>query len=87
MNEKRKMAAAIEYDGGKDTAPRLTARGEGLVAEKIIALALENNIPIRSDPTLVKMLSQLDVDAHIPMELYKAVAEILAFVYRADQDR
>lgn len=87
MNEKHKMAAAIEYDGARDVAPRVTAKGEGLIAEKIIAIARENNVPIKSDPALVKMLAQLDLDERIPIELYKAVAEILAFVYRADQER
>ncbi|MDD5167394.1 MAG: EscU/YscU/HrcU family type III secretion system export apparatus switch protein [Syntrophales bacterium] len=87
MSEKRKIAAAIEYDDVKDISPRVTAKGEGLVADKIIALAREHNIPIRSDPGLVKMLSQLDIDDHIPVELYKAVAEILAFVYRANEEK
>ena len=87
MRENEKIAAAIEYDGTKDLAPRVTAKGRGMIAEKIIALAREHNIPIKSDPVLVKMLSQLDMDEQIPLELYKAVAEILAFVYRASQEK
>jgi flagellar biosynthesis protein len=86
MSEKRKTAAAIEYNAARDMAPKVTAKGQGLIAERIIATAREHHIPIKSDPTLIKMLSQLDVDEHIPMELYKAVAEVLAFVYRANQE-
>ena len=87
MKETRKAAAAIEYSVENDMAPKVTAKGQGLIAEKIIALAREHNIPVKSDPALVRMLSQLDIDEQIPVELYKAVAEILAFVYRANQER
>ena len=87
MNEHRKTAAAIKYHAAKDMAPRLTAKGQGAIAERIIALAREHHIPIKSDPTLINMLSRLDIDEHIPTELYKAVAEILAFVYRVNQEK
>jgi len=83
----RKTAAAIQYDATKDMAPKVTAKGQGILAEKIIATALEHNIPVKNDPVLVQMLSRLDMDEQIPVELYKAVAEILAFVYRANQER
>ena len=86
MKEHRKAAAAIEYNADKDMAPRMTAKGQGVIAERIIALAKEHHVPIKSDPTLIQMLSQLDIDEQIPPELYKAVAEILAFVYRANQE-
>ncbi len=85
--ENRKTAAAIEYNAAKDIAPKVTAKGQGVIAERIIAIARENNIPIKSDPTLIKMLSQVDIDEQIPLELYKAVAEILAFVYRANEEK
>lgn len=75
------IAAALQYDKQKDAAPRITAKGKGIIAEKIIELAIKNNVPIKNDPNLVQMLSKLDIDEHIPVELYKAVAEILAFVY------
>jgi flagellar biosynthesis protein len=87
MSANRKMAAAIAYNAAKDVAPRMTAKGQGLIAERMIAMAREHNIPIKSDPALIRMLSQLDIDEQIPMELYKAVAEILAFVYRANQEK
>jgi flagellar biosynthesis protein len=81
---KRIIAAALKYDDQKDVAPKVTAKGHGTVAEKIIALAKKNNIPIKNDPALVQILSKLDIDEPIPVELYKAVAEILAFVYMAN---
>jgi flagellar biosynthesis protein len=78
------IAAAIQYDMQKDAAPRVVAKGKGAIAERIIELAMENNIPLKSDPGLVQILSKLDVDEQIPVELYRAVAEILAFVYSAN---
>jgi flagellar biosynthesis protein len=80
-----KLAAAIRYDSAKDDAPRLTAKGKGHVAERIIELARQNNIPVRSDKALVQILSKLDLDQQIPPDLYRAVAEILAFVYAANE--
>lgn len=84
-NDQPKMAAAIRYDAAKDDAPRLTAKGKGHVAERIIELARQHDIPVRSDRALVQILSKLDMDQHIPPELYRAVAEILAFVYSANE--
>jgi len=75
------IATAVRYDAAKDGSPRVTAKGRGYVAEKIIELAAENGIPVKGDPALVEALSRLDIDQHIPVELYKAIAEILAFVY------
>lgn len=77
-------AAALKYNSQKDAAPKVIAKGRGTIAEKIIDLAKKNNVPIRSDPSLVQILSKLDIDEQIPVELYKAVAEILAFVYAAN---
>jgi flagellar biosynthesis protein len=78
------MAAALKYDAKKDAAPKVIAKGRGTIAEKIIELATKNNVPIKSDPALIQVLSQLDIDEQIPVELYKAVAELLAFVYSAN---
>jgi len=85
--KKRIEAAALKYDVKKDVAPRVTAKGKGNVAEKIIELAKKNDIPIKSDPALVQLLSKVDIDDQIPLELYKAVAEILAFVYSMNEKR
>lgn len=78
------VAAAIKYDDRKDAAPKVIAKGRGSIAEKIIELAKKNNVTITSDPALVQILSKLDIDEQIPEELYRAVAEILAFVYSAN---
>jgi flagellar biosynthesis protein len=82
---KVKKASAIRYDHGKDNAPRLLAKGRGKVAEKIVAAAREHNVPLVEDPNLAQMLEALDVDREIPAELYRAVAEVLVFVYRLNR--
>ncbi len=89
MPEKKKtlLAAALKYDRKKDVAPRVTAQGRGILAEKIIELARKNDVPLKSDPALVQILSKLDIDEQIPVEIYKAVAEILAFVYSVNEKR
>ncbi len=87
-NEEKKemsIAAALKYEGAKGSAPRVTAKGRGYIADKIIAEARRHGIPIKEDPALVQILSLLDIDEHIPPELYKAVAEILAFVYSLNE--
>ena len=81
----RQKAVAIRYEAGEDRAPRVTAKGQGILAQRIIELAQEHRIHIHEDPDLVTMLSKLDVPAEIPEELYRAVAEVLAFVYRLNQ--
>lgn len=82
---KPKIAAALKYDPKKNAAPVVTARGSGIIAEKIISVAKKNNIPIREDAALVQVLSRLDLDTQIPTELYRAVAEVLAFVYSLNE--
>ena len=82
MTEKRKKAAALRYIQKKDSAPKVMAKGSGILAEKILQLAKEHNIPIKEDVHLVEVLSTLDLYQEIPPELYKAVAEILVFVYK-----
>ncbi len=86
MKEKNKIkkAVALKYKSGEDTAPRLTAKGTGLIAEKILELAEKEGIPITEDPDLVTALAQLDFYDEISPELYHAVAEILAFAYRVN---
>ena len=79
--DQRTKAAAVRYDQRKDEAPRLVAKGVDHLAEKIIKLAKEHGIPVKEDPDLVQALMLLDLEEAIPPKLYKAVAEILAFVY------
>ncbi len=81
MKYKTEKAAALKYRHGKDSAPKLVAKGKGKVAEKIIEIAKAHGIPVQEDKELVEFLSMLDLYQEIPPELYKAVAEILAFVY------
>jgi flagellar biosynthesis protein len=73
------IAVALNYDGTK--APRVTAKGRGKAAEKIIGLAKEHNIPLHTDILLVKVLSKLSLGDEIPRELYLAIAEVIAFAY------
>ena len=73
-------AVALHYDG--KGAPRVTAKGRGLVAENILALAQQHGIPLREDPDLVNLLARLDLGDEIPAALYVAVAEVIAFAYR-----
>ena len=83
---RRKSALALRYNSAKDRAPRVTAKGQGEVAERIMALARAHGIPMREDPDLIQALSQLDLQHEIPPSLYHVVAEILAFVYRLNND-
>lgn len=82
MADTRKKATALRYDAKKDSAPKVVAKGKGKIAERILQIAKEHNVPIKDDPQLVEVLSTLDLYQEIPPELYRAVAEILAFVYK-----
>lgn len=82
MKEEQNKAAALKYSPGADSAPSIVAKGRGAVADKIIALAREHGVPVREDRNMVEVLSTLDLYEEIPPELYKAVAEILAFLYK-----
>lgn len=84
--QKPVKAAALEYEHGKDAVPRLTAKGAGLVAEKIIALAKEHDVPISSDPDLFTLLAKLDVGEYIHPDLYEIVAELLVFIYKLKEE-
>jgi flagellar biosynthesis protein len=79
---RQKQAVALRYEAKKDRAPKVTSKGRGFLAEKILELAREHNIPIRHDKNLLQVLSRLDLKQEVPQEVYQAVAEILAFVYR-----
>ncbi len=84
-NQKFKKAAALQYDRGRDDAPRLVAKGQGHLAERILQIAGEHHIPVHQDPVLIDILSKMDMHEEIPAECYRVVAEILAFIYRAHQ--
>ena len=77
------VAVALRYDPTEgNPAPRVVATGQGYMAEEILRVARENGIPLRQDPALATALETLDVGAQIPPELFQAVAEVLAFVYK-----
>ncbi len=75
----RHVAVALKYDGS--SAPKVTASGKGLTAERILEIAEEHNIPLQSNPELAEILAQVPLGDEIPQELYAAVAEVIAFAY------
>ncbi|MCM3539296.1 EscU/YscU/HrcU family type III secretion system export apparatus switch protein [Priestia endophytica] len=79
-----KKAVALAYLKHEKT-PKVVAKGGGDVAKDIIEKAKENNIPIQEDPSLVNLLHNLELNERIPEELYEAVAEIFAFIYKMDE--
>jgi len=79
---KQKQAVALRYEPKKDRAPKITGNGRGYLADKILELARQHGIPIRQDKNLLQILSRLDLHQEVPPEVYKALAEILAFIYR-----
>jgi len=78
----KKKAAALRYNTKKEQAPRVVAKGEGKIAENIIKIAQENELPIKKDADLIELLSKVELDKEVPEALYKAVAEVFSFVYR-----
>ena len=75
-----KNAVALAYQSG-DTAPKVVAKGRGLIAEEIIARAKEHGVFIHESKELVALLTQVELDDHIPPALYRAVAELLAWIH------
>ena len=82
MRKKKAKAVALKYETEKDSAPRVLAKGRDVIAEKIIETARAHNVPLYEDKNLVQVLEALDLDTEIPSEMYRAVAEVLAFIYR-----
>ncbi|MBQ6976769.1 MAG: EscU/YscU/HrcU family type III secretion system export apparatus switch protein [Selenomonadaceae bacterium] len=80
-----KQAVALKYDMQKDKAPRVVAKGKGHTAEHILEAAQKSSVPVYQNKTLVNMLMALDIDREIPPELYKAIAEVMAYVYKMDK--
>ncbi|MDP3268164.1 MAG: EscU/YscU/HrcU family type III secretion system export apparatus switch protein [Legionella sp.] len=79
MKKPRTRAVALNYNG--KGAPRVTVKGEGKVAERIIATAKEHNIPLEQNEELTALLCDVRINEEIPRSLYTAVAQILAFIY------
>lgn len=83
--EKRRSAIALAYQAG-DTAPRVVAKGRGLIAQAIIERAREHGVYVHESEDLVAMLMQVELDENIPPQLYLAVAELLAWLYRLERE-
>ncbi|SAK92828.1 putative flagellar protein FhlB [Caballeronia hypogeia] len=83
----RKQATALAYEAGnRDATPRVVAKGYGMVAEMIVQRAKEAGLYVHESPEMVSLLMQVDLDAHVPPALYQAVAELLAWVYRLENE-
>lgn len=80
----RALAVALAYAPG-DAAPKVVAKGKGLIAQEIVSRAREHGVYVHESKELVALLSQVDLDDRIPPELYVAVAELLAWLYRVEQ--
>lgn len=77
-------AVALGYDQEKDNAPKVLAKGQDHIAEKIIQLAVDAGIEIRQDADLIEILKAVDIDQEIPAEAFAAVAEIISYIYKAN---
>ena len=84
MKPKRDRAVALRYREHEDQAPKVIAKGEGLIARTIKEIAQKNGIPLHRDDTLVELLAQIEIDREIPPELYTAIAELISWIYRAN---
>ena len=77
-----KYAVALGYDINTNNAPTVLAKGQGQIAEKIIQIAIDNNIEIRKDEDLLQILKAVDINEEIPVEAFAAVAEIISYIYQ-----
>ena len=84
MNKKK--AVALRYNEQEESAPRVIAAGQGHIATKIIELAKEAGVYVKGDSDLVNLLAQIDLGKEIPTELFQTVADILAFVYKLNNE-
>ena len=82
--QKNQKAVALGYEKNQDQALKVLASGKGIIAEKIIELAKENNIPLHRDADLVEVLSVLEINEYIPLEVYSVIAEIFTYIYEED---
>jgi flagellar biosynthesis protein len=81
MNNKHNIKHAVGLYYDKENVPIVTAKGDGYIADKIIAIARENHIPIQEDRELLKLLAKVNLNDAIPRQLYEAVAQLLVFIY------
>jgi len=81
----KQQAVALSYQQQDQNAPKVIAKGSGFIAERIVATAKQNSVPVYKNKTLVSMLMAVELDREIPPELFQVVAEVLAYIYRIDQ--
>lgn len=81
---RRPVAVALQWDTEHADAPIVTAKGEGALAEQILRVAFERGVKVRTDADLAEVLRASELDREIPYAAYVAVAEILAYLYRAN---
>lgn len=86
MKDLKKEAVALKYNRKNDNAPKVVAKGKGVIAKNILDYAKEQGVPIKEDPELVQILSKLDLYEEIPPKLYKAVAKILTYIYKMKKE-
>ena len=84
---RNKKAVALKYERDKDKAPKVTAKGSGKTAQKIIEIAKLNDIPIKEDKDLLELLSKVELDKEVPAQMYKAVAEVFSFIYNSTKKK
>lgn len=84
--KKNKIVTALKYDRTTDSAPNVVAKGKGIVADNIIKIAEENEIPIYKDEKLSRQLYNLEIGQEIPPELYNVIAEVLIFISKIDKE-
>ncbi|WP_457744870.1 EscU/YscU/HrcU family type III secretion system export apparatus switch protein [Sulfurimonas sp.] len=83
----KEKAVALKYNKEKNQAPKVTAKGSGQSAQKIIQIAKENGVLIKKDEDLVELLSKVELDKEVPPQMYKAIAEIFSFLYKTIQTK
>lgn len=79
------QAVALKYEVGTRDAPKVVAKGQGAIAERMVALARENDVVVQSNPYLTQALAHVPLDDAIPVELFEAAAEVIGFVLRAQR--
>jgi flagellar biosynthesis protein len=82
MTESRSLAVALHYEKQDGGAPRVVASGRGAIGEKIIETARAHGVPVENNPGLAAALADVEIGEEIPLDLYKAIAEVLIFILR-----
>jgi flagellar biosynthesis protein len=84
MKKPIKLAVALKYENDEQEAPVIVASGRGDIAEKILATAQRGKVPVYQDESLAQVLASLETGTEVPPELYQAVAQVIAFVWKMD---